>query len=749
MKAVILPFALLSVFACVAEDARPKAAQWIAHPNGSGGLTWAEACDFTRPMTPAPCFRKRFELKDAVRGAKLYITGLGYFEAKLDGKPVSDYRLVPAPTAYDRRWRYFCFDLPELAAGAHVLSVLVGDGLYRSAQDKVWYFETAPWTDHPKMFCELEDAAGRLLLKSDDTWKVRFSPIVRTALRGGETYDARLEFLEDECDGKAWCPALIKPAPGGVGELERQPPCRAVAVYPAEGPDANGVWSLPKLIAGVPRLTVRGEAGSKVELICGERQADANATNELAYGFGQTDVYILKGGDVEQWEPRFTYHGFDRVKAVVTGKADVLKIEAVEVRTDFRRIGSIETSDERLMKIERAARVACLGNFVGIPTDCPHREKNGWLSEGRLMSEYLLYTFDAASAYAAYVDDIADAQRGTGQLPGMVPTGGWGYNWGSGPMYDAALSMIPDSIARFTGDRSLQDRTLKNLRKLCDYYRSMTSSDGLIRFGLGDWLPPSGASVAPQFFVTTAFAVKTCDQTSALCTRKGDAAAGFAAQAEALRQAILRAYYRGNGVFLSASSTVYGLALAFDIVPEADREACAAELDCIVRKNDCRVDYGTGGSGCVIRELFEAGYTDTAFEMIVQPNMPGYCYLVETLGLTSLTEQWNPFVDAWSSSRFHGAFSDVGACMFRYLAGLRHDADLDGAKAIRIKPCFPKALADFAAEHAGYRVAWKRQSGVIDLSVTVPEGKVAEVSLPKTKARRVGAGVYHLVITQE
>jgi len=116
MKAVILPFALLSVFACVAEDARPKAAQWIAHPNGSGGLTWAEACDFTRPMTPAPCFRKRFELKDAVRGAKLYITGLGYFEAKLDGKPVSDYRLVPAPTAYDRRWRYFCFDLPELAA---------------------------------------------------------------------------------------------------------------------------------------------------------------------------------------------------------------------------------------------------------------------------------------------------------------------------------------------------------------------------------------------------------------------------------------------------------------------------------------------------------------------------------------------------------------------------------------------------------------------------------------------------------
>lgn len=742
-----LAVAACSFAALGAETARPRVARWIAHPYGDGTLNWSDACDFMRPIRPSPVLRKRFTLKKPLVGGRLYVTGLGFFEAKIDGKPVSDDLLVPAPTAYDRRWRYKVYAL-DLASGEHIASVQVGDGFYRTWVKTWWGLEQAPWTDHPKMFFELEDAAGKVVLASDETWKARYSPIVRTCLRGTEDYDARCEFPEDETDGPDWLPVLVKPAPGGLGEEERQPPCRAGAVhgFARSGADES-LWTSPVNVAGVPRIVVRGKRGAKVTLCCGEHRVSLRSDGSKKVtetGFaekGGTYSYVLRGAGEERWQPKFTYHAFDRVKVTVEGEAEVLKVDGVEIHTDFPRHGEIRTGEPRIMRLVEVCERSALGNFVGIPTDCPHREKLGWLSESRIMSEFMLYAWSSKSGWEAYVDDIVDAQRQSGQLPGVVPTGGWGYNWGTGPAWWCALPLIADSVGRFTGDWALARRSLPAIVKLSAFCETMSGSDGLVRFGLGDWLYPDRSRPGtPLWFATTGYAAAIHDRAAELCLRFGEteSASVCRARAERAKAALLKAFYRGKGSFGVERTTPAAMALELNLVPPSERAACAAEIDRIVRANGYRVDYGTLGSSCVLRQLFENGYADTAYEVMIQPELPGYQVLFDRWQLSTLPEEWDPDRSSeGTESRFHGVFSAVGDTMYRYLAGFRHDADLDGSKEIRIRPSFPTKLNDFAAEHAGYKVTWWREGKKITIKVSVPADKTVELQLPGLKPRRI------------
>ena len=749
----------LSVLGLFGEVERPRVARWIAHPYGDGTLNWHDACDFMRPIKPSPILRKRFTLKAPLSGGRLYVTGLGYFEVKIDGKKISDDLLAPAPTSYDKRWRYKMYSV-DLKAGEHIASVQIGDGMYRTWVKTSWGLAYAPWTDHPKMFFELENAAGEVVLASDQTWKARYSPIVRTCLRGCEDYDARLEFPEDETEGPEWLPVLIMPSPGGIGEEERQPPCRAVGTLAFEKTEDKNLWQSEKIVVGVPRITVRGQRGAKVTLKCGEYHISVRAdgsTNAVETAFverGGIFSYILKGGGEETWQPKFLYHAFDRIRTNIEGEAEVVKIDGIEINTDFPRHGTLQTSEARIMRLIAASERSAIGNFVGIPTDCPQREKLGWLSESRIMSEFMLYHWQSKSGWEAYVDDIVDVQRQNGQLPGVLPAGGWGYNWGTGPAWWCALPYISDAIGRFTGDWSAAKRSLPAMIKLSAFTESMTGTDGIIRFGLGDWLYPNGkAPGTPLWLVTTGFAAYNHEKTAELCQRFGDKtnAAICQERAERAKKALLKAFYRGKGSFGIERTTPAAMALELNLMPTSEREACAAEIDRIVRENNYRVDYGTIGSASVIRQLFENGYADTAYEMMIQPDYPGYQVLFDRFHLTSLPEQWDPTqAGGGTESLFHGVFSTVCDTMYKYLAGFRHDPDLDGANEIRIKPCFPAKLNDFAASHDGYEVNWRREGAKIKVKITVPEGKRAEIVLPGIKRRWQSSGstefVMHLCV---
>ena len=696
-------------------------AKWIAYPYKMA------LNSFDYPVYPMPIFRRDFTLDADVSNAVLRVSGLGFFSCSMDGQRISDARLVPAPAQYDRRWRYRTFRLGTIKAGTHVISATVGDGFYRTGNKVFWLFQHAPWTDYPKFSAELrEEGASTALLTTDESWQTRFSPIVRSDFRGGETYDARQEAACDPLGGEGWLNARLVPGPGGLPEEETFPPCRTLTAHPMTRLAGTDDWMSPVNIAGIPRLRVRGEPGAQMTLVCGERGKDKRTgAFRVRYGENQTDVYILRGGEVETWMPEFTYHGFDCIRVAVKGKAEVLSLDAVEVHTDFRRIGGICTSDKTLMRVHDAAMQSALNNFVGIPTDCPHREKNGWTSEARLMFETLAYAWDVSGAYLAYADEIVDAQRPSGQIPGMLPTGGVGYNWGSGPAWDAALACIPDGVARFTGDASVFERYRESIVRYCRFAETLLDADGLCTFGLGDWC--SCGKEVPTPYVTSAFYVRCLDLIDDPKTERA-------------RQAILEKYYLGNGRFTVESSVMPALALEHRLVPASERMACEKELARIVSQNKGRVDFGTIGSGCVLRALFEAGMADLGYLMMTQPEPLGYAAIVGVYGATTFAEDWKV---PESSSRNHGAFCDVAACMYRYLGGLRFDSRTGE---LTIRPLFPHALQDFAAEHRGVSVAWRRSGNDIVVEIVVskpvpqanyvaPDGRVTRLSVGRHRFR--------------
>ena len=709
----------------------PQEAKWIAYPYEQ------PMGNFARKVLPAPTFRRVFTLERPVQDADLRISGLGFYTFEVDGRRVDDARLVPAPTQYDVRYRWRTHRLGPLAAGQHVISVTVGDGFYRTGSENYWHFERTPWTDYPKLAAEIVTGSGNVVVRTDERWSVRFSPTVRTELRGGERYDARLECPGQDVAGEGWKRARLVPGPGGRPDEERFPPCRIVATHTMSRLEGTNVWVAPFNLSGVPRLHVKGTAGAQVTLTCGEynrrwaQDGKTVTTNQTAYGAQQQDVYILKGdGRGEVWAPEFTYHGFDRVQVSVTGNAEILGLDALEIHTDFTPAGRVKTSNRLLQTILDAGMRSALNNFVGIPTDCPHREKNGWTSEARLQCETLLYGWRAEEAYLGFVDEMVDAQRPSGQLPGMLPTGGVGYNWGSGPAWDAALACIPETVARFSGDVAVCARYRDAVRKYCDYVSTLLDEEGICTFGLGDWCRSPLGVAAPTPFVTTAFYIRCLDLM------------GDVERSERTKAALLRRFYRGKGVFTKAASVMPALALMFRLVPEADRAACADELARIVEANGAKVDYGTVGSGCVLRALFETGRTDLAYKMMVQPEMPGYAWWFETLKLTTFPESWDA---RRSSSLNHGAFCDIVACACRYLAGFRPGAAEEGRDVLVIRPSFPRKLSDFSAEFRGYRVSWRWQDAMVAVEIVVPEGRRADFSADGVR-RLLPAGRHELTV---
>jgi len=708
-------------------------AQWIMAPD-------CLHIDWRSKDLPAPVFARRFAVTNVTAGARLAICGLGYFHCLLDGREVTDAELVPAPTAYDRRWRYRVFALPPLAAGEHELRVEVGDGLYRCTTPDLWHFDKASWLDYPKLLCELEDAEGRLLLKTDKSWRVRHGPTVHTALRGGETYDARREKDGD------WRQARLANGPGGRGEEETMPPCRIVATHEMRPVAGTAIYDAGVNLAGVPRLTVRGSAGAKVTVWCDEALT-ADGTNLLGAirmilpdspDF-QRDEYILRGGGVETWRPRFTYHGFRYAKVAVEGDARLERLEALEINTDFANNGSFRTSDGTLCAVGRKALRAVRSNFVGIPTDCPHREKNGWFSEARLQNETLLYECDAASAIRAFVDMALDLQRPCGQLPNIAPSPGWGYSWCTGPTYESGPYLMAEQVYRFTGDASallgVRECLLRNLA----FQETLLDERGVldIESSLGDWMAPEldrmrtqevprvysdwaypEATNAPRPYLQTAFYKRLLDLAAEIAALDGRPceAAELAGRARRTAEALQAAYGVPN------TTTCLALALECGLCRPAERQAVLDRLVGIVRANRHRVDFGTIGSGCVLRALFENGCADDAYRMMVQPDYPGYGYLAANAELTAFPEQWS----IRDESRNHGAFSDVVACMYRYLAGIRHVSERPGRNFVEIRPCIPGGLADFSATHEGYSVSWRKVGAQVEFEVLVPEGKRAD-----------------------
>ena len=479
---------------------------------------------------------------------------------------------------------------------------------------------------------------------------------------------------------------------------------------------------------------MQGKAGTTVTLKYGEKLKDglvdqSNIDGLVASAPFQTDKYILKGQGMETWQPRFVYHGFQYVEVHgFPGTPTAENLTAVAVNTSFPQIGEFSCSNELLNRIQHNTLWSYMNNFVGYPTDCPQREKNGWTGDAHLAAEAGLFNFDARAAYVKWMQDMADEQRPSGEVAAIIPTGGWGYYWGNGPAWDSAFLLIPWYVYLYTGDEAIIRKNYSQMKRYVDFLTREKSDDGIVSWGLGDWCPAE--TKTPSNITSTAYYyVDACLISEfARILNKREEAQKYAALAEKIRTAFVQKFVDlKSGAVGRNSQTALGCAIYQGLLEAKDAEPVIERLVKAIRKNGGKPDFGILGSKYVANALAEYGRADIAYGMIDRTDYPGWGHWVEQ-GATTLWENWDG-----GSSLSHIMFGDVSAWFYKNIGGIQPDPKRPGFKHFFIRPFFPPDLTWARTKHetmyGSIKSEWMREAGFIKLTISIPVNTTATVVL--------------------
>lgn len=715
-----------------------------------------------RVESVSPAFEKAFTVKKNLAEATLHITGVGFYEASLNGARIGKKMLDPVPTKYDKRVLYSTYDLTsQLKSGENVLKVLLGHGWYDVRSVAVWNFDNAPWRNFPRMIAQLElvyaDGTKEFVC-SDKGWRQVPSPLGFDCIREGEVIGLQPDKSLDL--SKTMIMAEEVSGPGGRLVAEALPPSVVVQEIKPKTirKVADGVWGVDfgQNLAGWIRLQVKGQAsGDVVTIRYGERQAadgrvDIKPLNEhfryptsclvLPGGGFQVDRFVCNASGDQVYEPHFTYNGFQY--AEISGLKKQLTADdlvACVVQTDFKSEGSFTCSHELINKLQEAIVWAYRSNFAnGYPTDCPHREKNGWTGDAHLAAELAMYNFQNAAAYEKWIQDIMDEQQPDGNVAAIIPTSGWGYEWGNGPAWDSALLIIPWTLYVYQGDGRLLEKAYPAMAKYVDYMGSRAKGH-IASHGLSDWTPvetktPTEVTSTGYYYLDVQILARAAEALG-----KTDDAKKYVALAEQIRAAYNQKLYKGDGVYSIGSQTAQSCALHQGFVPAAERSKVEAKLTEVVEKNNAYPDFGILGSKYIFRSLSEAGRSDLAFAMATKDDKKSYGTWIRR-GATTFWEDWGD-----GASRNHIMFGDVSAWWYQNLAGIRL-ADTVSAVALKnnpgdiafkrivIAPVPVQGLDWVKAEHDSpygvIRSQWKKANGLFKLDIDVPVNTTATVCLP-------------------
>jgi len=716
-------------------------ARWIARTTDTNAL-------------PAPLFRRELTLDGKIKTARAFICGLGYYELHINGQKVGEQLLDPGYTRYDKRDLYVTHDVTALLKrGGNAIGVILGNGWFNVQTKAVWNFHNAPWREAPKLLISLvvEFTDGRtVIIGSDASWKTSTGPIVFDSIYGGENYDARRELPgwdKPGFDDSTWQPAQLVDAPKGRLVAQMMPPIQAdqeiKPVKLTEPKPGVFVFDMGQSFAGVTELKVRGPAGTTVTLRHGERlfpdgSLDLNGiahhverieTNQQF----QTDNYTLKGGGTETWRARFTYYGFQYVEVTgFPGRPTLDSLRGIFFHTAVPVAGRFECSNPLFNKIWRAARWSYLSNLESIPTDCPHREKNGWMGDAHLAAEQGIFNFMPAGIYTKWINDLGDEQQPAGPLPGIVPTSGWGYAWGNGPAWDSAFALIPFYLYEYYGDTQPLRDHLDGLKRYVDYLGTRASNN-IVSIGLNDWAPFK--TKTPADITDTAYYFRDAQivALAASLLGKTEDAAHYNQLAAQIRKSFNDHFFHADtGTYGNGSQTSLSCALYQGLVEPENQARVLQNLVAKVAASNGHIDTGILGAKYLLNTLTEHGRTDVAYQMAAQKDLPSWGWWIEQ-GATTLWEEWNG-----ANSRNHIMYGDISAWFYKALAGINPDPAAPGFKHFFIRPQpvggLTFARAEYDSIHGKIVSDWKIAGGRFNLHVVVPPNTTATICVPITKS---------------
>lgn len=747
----------------------------------------------------APIFRKSFLLSQAEAQGEILICGLGFYDLFVNGYKITKGFLAPYISNTDHITYYDRYDIaPWLCQGENVIGVMLGDG-FQNGKTRVWDFMDNVFNSAPKLGLSVYVRDGEEELTFDATdFMCKKGPVWFNDLRSGVFYDKRREeqgwnapgFVEDEtwhrpipveeprggpriCDAdpivvrKELAPVKIWP---GEMAAYRARPDVYEGLYgqdtPEKAPEPTGgyIYDFGENNAGIFRLRIKGFPGQRIDIQCSEELLDGKIDyNNIGFypdGYVQRDIYILGSEEEEVFEPMFTYHGFRYlyVSGITPEQATESLLTYLVMSSDLEERGSYESSDQTADKICEIGRRSDLSNFYYFPTDCPHREKNGWTGDAAASAEHIMLTLGAERSYREWLNNIRPAMHEEGMLPGIVPTGHWGYDWGNGPAWDRALFEIPYRIYQYRGDTDIIRENAHAMLRYLEYISRKRDEKGIVAVGLGDWVPVDRGADDYEIalgFTDTVMVYDMCCKGQEMFGAVGlGLHKAFAAQlGKEVLEAVRRQYIDyGTMTVKGASQSGQALAIYHDIFTNGEKPEAVRRLLEFIHRDGDKVTCGYLGLRVIFHVLAEAGEWELAYGMITGKTYPSYGYFVEQ-GDTTMPEQFLPQEQRHRISQNHHFLADVSHWFIRYPGGIH----VKNSREVSIRPKFIESLTFVKARHrlpeGEVTVSWKREGQQILLEITCPDNVACELVLEEgywlLKERKAylerGTGSYQVV----
>jgi len=708
--------------------------------------------------------RKVAIIPKKISSARAYICGLGYYELYINGKKIGNHLLDPGFTAYNKRALYVTYDVTKfLKKGKNCIGVILGSGWFDAATRDAWGFHLAPWISPPKVIINIVinySDNTKSVIKSDNSWRLTEGPIIFNSIRSGEIYDARQEkdgWNLPGYDDSKWRQVTVVDPPGGKLVSQLIPPIQATdlitPVSLTEPIKGVYVFDMGVNMSGWVNFKIKGNYGDTIVLFYNEQ---LNPDGTVLYGphawwtYGkfQTDRYICSGKVYEFFEPKFTYHGFRYVQVTGLKKKPTLKdMKGVWVHTNPKRVGEFSCSNQKINKLMDVIIRTQLCNIHSIPTDCPHREKIGWMGDGLVTMEEAMWNFDMANFYIKWFNDMLDAREEDGHIPPIVPNPGWleatsMKNNGkvpsfSDPWWGGAIIIIPWNIYRFYGDKRCIEQGFDAMKTYLDWIESR-SKDHIVWANLGDWIEPAvftGEKQTPRDQVGTAeyyFLTKMVSKMATLLNKPDDQK-----KYGALAKAILAKYNETffneeTGVYSEDSQTAHVLPLAFGMVPPGKEKLVEKNLIDIIKKKNNHLSTGFVGTPLMFRLLSDIGCGELAYTMATQEDSPGWFYMLNN-GATTIWEVWDALKQV-NHSRNHPAFGSIAAWYYNSVAGIRPDTAGPGFSKFIIRPDVAGDLtwvkASYNSINGKITSDWELKENELSLKVTIPVNTTAKIYVP-------------------
>ncbi|TGE24230.1 alpha-rhamnosidase [Hymenobacter aquaticus] len=728
----------------------------------------------THARLSARYFRKEFKADKPIRQATAYIIGLGLYELYLNGQRVGEQVLAPGPTDYGQGVKYNAYDVTGLLkAGPNAVGVTLGNGRFYAMRQNYKPYKIKTF-GYPKLLMQIEVTYAdgtRDIVKTDDTWQGTADGPIRTNNEyDGEEYDATREmpgWATAGFDAKKWLPAELVQEPGGAYEAQMNENMKVMeTLKPVSIKPLNGgkyILDMGQNLAGWLRLRVQGKAGDQVTLRFAETlQPSGELYVRNLRDARATDVYTLKGGARETWEPRFVYHGFRYVEISgwPAGPAPTLAdFDGRVVYDDMATTGALTTSDATINQVYRNAYWGIRSNYKGMPIDCPQRnERQPWLGDRTTGAYGESFVFDNSRLYAKWLRDIEQAQKADGSIPDVAPAF-WRY-YGDNVTWPGTYLTVADMLYRQYGDQQVLARHYDSMRRWLVYMGQNYSENGLVtKDKYGDWcVPPESKEL-----IHSKDPARNTDGAliaSSTYYHLLDLMLGFAGvlgktrDADEYTQQMAALKTAFNQKFLNRESCQYSnntvtanlLPLSYGLVPpEAEAKVFQNIVDKVMVDNQGHISTGVIGTQWLMRGLTQHGRPDVALRLASNRDYPSWGYMAAN-GATTIWELWNGNTadPAMNSQNHVMLLGDLLIWQYENLAGIKSAPDAPGFQRLEMKPTPTAGLTSVQASYQSVRglikSSWKQEPKRFSWNLTVPGNTKAVVYIPAKDAEKVQEG---------